>query len=128
MLHFLKLPPRIAITILAAVVLVAVMMSPVRAGPQDMVALMQRITALAKAGQYPEAVALARRLESDAEAASGRQSLLTATTLVVLGQVLQTSGNIAEAESVLRRALAIREKAEGPKHPDVAAVLSTLGQ
>src|SRR6201994_4559397 len=128
MLHFPKLHARIAVAILAAIMLTTLMTSPGRAGPQDMVALMQKITALAKAGQYPEAVALARRLESDAEAASGRQSLLTATTQVVLGQVLQTSGNIAEAETVLRRALMIREKAEGPKHPDVAAVLSTLGQ
>ena len=101
---------------------------PCQAGPQDMLALMQRITALAKEGRYADAVALARKLESEAERATGRQSALTATTLVVLAQTLQAQGNTAEAETALRRALAIREKALGPNHPDVAAVLTSLGQ
>jgi tetratricopeptide (TPR) repeat protein len=52
----------------------------------------------------------------------------SATTLVVLAQALQAQGEMAEAETVLRRALAIREKALGPNHPDVAAVVATLGQ
>ena len=98
------------------------------ASPQDMLALMQRITALAKDGRYGEATTLARKLESDAERTSGPQSPLTAMTLVVLAQVLQTQGETIEAEKHLRRALAIREKSLGPNHPDVAAVLSTLGQ
>jgi CHAT domain-containing protein/Tfp pilus assembly protein PilF len=93
-----------------------------------MLALMQRITALAQDGRYGEAVTLARKLASEAEKSSGRQSLLTATTLVVLAQALQGQGETAEAERVLTRALAIREKALGPNHPDVAAVLGTLGQ
>ncbi|KRR16073.1 hypothetical protein CQ14_23805 [Bradyrhizobium lablabi] len=108
--------------------LVSVVMSPCGAGPQEMLTLMQRITALAKEGRYGEAVSLARKLQSEAERTSGRQSPLTATTLVVLGQVLQTQGETAEAESVLKRALAIREKSLGSNHPDVAAVLLTLGQ
>ena len=58
-----------------------------------------------------DAVTLARKLESDAERTAGPQSPLTAITLVVLGQALQTQGETAEAEKVLRRALAIREKA-----------------
>ncbi|GMO16112.1 CHAT domain-containing tetratricopeptide repeat protein [Bradyrhizobium sp. TM233] len=93
-----------------------------------MLALMQRITALAKEGRYGEAVGFARKLVIEAEKSTGRQSPLTATTLVVLGQALQTKGETAEAESVLRRALVIREKSLGPNHPDVAAVLATLGQ
>ncbi|MBB4422982.1 CHAT domain-containing protein/tetratricopeptide (TPR) repeat protein [Bradyrhizobium sp. CIR48] len=93
-----------------------------------MLALMQRITALAKEGRSGEAVGFARKLVVEAEKSTGRQSPLTATTLVVLGQALQTKGETAEAESVLRRALVIREKSLGPNHPDVAAVLATLGQ
>ncbi|MDE5453977.1 tetratricopeptide repeat protein [Bradyrhizobium sp. CSA112] len=89
---------------------------------------MRRITALAQEGRYGEAIALARKLATEAERTSGRQSVLTATTLVVLAQTLQAQGEMAEAERVLRRALAIREKALGSNHPDVAAVLSTLGQ
>lgn len=120
--------PRFAAQSFCFVLLVSVMVSPVQAGSQDMLALMQRITALAKEGRYGEAVGFARKLVVEAEKSTGRQSPLTATTLVVLGQALQTKGETAEAESVLRRALVIREKSLGPNHPDVAAVLATLGQ
>jgi CHAT domain-containing protein/tetratricopeptide (TPR) repeat protein len=114
---------------LVVIVLFAAMIAaPCQAGPQEMLALMQRITALAQEGRYGEAITLARKLANEAEKSSGRQSLLTATTLVVLAQALQAQGETAEAEKVLTRALAIREKALGPNHPDVAAVLGTLGQ
>jgi CHAT domain-containing protein/Tfp pilus assembly protein PilF len=120
--------PRFAAQFFCFVFLVSAMVSPGQAGPQDMLALMQRITALAKEGRYGEAVGLARKLVVEAEKSTGRQSPVTATALVVLGQTLQTQGETTEAESVLRRALAIREKSLGPNHPDVAAVLGTLGQ
>jgi hypothetical protein len=76
----------------AARLLIVLCLSSVTAlaGPQDLLALMQRITALAKEGRYAEAATLARKLESEAEKASGPQSPLTATTLVVLAQTLQT--------------------------------------
>lgn len=114
--------------LLGFLLLVGMVVSPCRAGPQDMLALMQRITSLAKEGRYGEAVGLARKLVGEAEKSAGRQSPLTATTLVVLGQSLQAQGETTEAEAVLRRALAIREKSLGPNHPDVAAVLGTLVQ
>jgi CHAT domain-containing protein/Tfp pilus assembly protein PilF len=119
---------RCATRFLTAVWLSSITALACHAGPQDLLALMQRITALAKEGRYAEATTLARKLESEAEKASGPQSPLTATTLVVLAQTLQTQGQTAEAERHLRRALAIREKRLTPQHPDVAAVLSTLGQ
>jgi len=114
--------------LIGTAVFACILALPCQASPQDMLALMQRITALAKEGRYADAIALARRLESEAERATGRQSALTATTLVVLAQTLQAHGDMTEAETALRRALAIREKALGPNHPDVAAVLTTLGQ
>ncbi len=75
------------------------LVSPGYAGPQDMLALMQRITALAKDGRYGEAIVLARKLESEAERSTGRQSPVTAMTLVVLAQTLQAQGQTAEAEA-----------------------------
>lgn len=120
--------PRFAAQSFCFVLLVSVMVLPGQAGSQDMLALMQRVTALAKEGRYGEAIGFARKLVIEAEKSTGRQSPLTATTLVVLGQALQTKGETTEAESVLRRALVIREKSLGPNHPDVAAVLATLGQ
>jgi CHAT domain-containing protein/Tfp pilus assembly protein PilF len=114
--------------LVTAFLLAGALASPGIAGPQDMLALMQRITALAKDGRYGEAIPLARKLESEAERSTGRQSPVTAMTLVVLAQALQAQGETAEAETTLKRALAIREKALGPSHPDTAAVLATLGQ
>ena len=114
--------------LIVAALLASVVASPCQANPQEMLTLMRRITALAQEGRYGEAVGLARKLATEAERTSGRQSLLTATTLVVLAQTLQAQGELTEAERVLRRALAIREKALGANHPDVAAVLATLGQ
>jgi CHAT domain-containing protein/Tfp pilus assembly protein PilF len=114
--------------LIGTALLVCVVASPCEASPQDMLALLQRITALAKDGRYGEAITLARKLESEAERTTGRQSPVTATTLVVLAQALHAQGEMAEAETALKRALAIREKALGANHPDVAAVLNTLGQ
>lgn len=99
-----------------------------QAGQQEMLALMQRITALAKEGRYGDAIPLARKLTNEAEKTAGRQSPLTATTYVVLAQALQAQGEITEAEANLRKALVIREKAMGPTHAEVAAVLGPLGQ
>ena len=109
--------------LIVAALLASVVASPCQANPQEMLTLMRRITALAQEGRYGEAVGLARKLATEAERTSGRQSVLTATTLVVLAQALQAQGELTEAERVLRRALAIREKALGANHPDVAAVL-----
>jgi CHAT domain-containing protein len=114
--------------LIVTAILASVVASPCRANPQEMLTLMRRITALAQEGRYAEAVGLARKLATEAERTSGQQSLLTATTLVVLAQALQAQGELTEAERVLRRTLAIREKALGANHPDVAAVLSTLGK
>ena len=44
-----------------------------------------------------------------------------------MGIYLRRRADYAGAESLLRRALAIREKAYGPDHPHVATVLSNLG-
>jgi CHAT domain-containing protein/Tfp pilus assembly protein PilF len=115
-------------TVILSLFLACLAAAPCRAAPQEMLALMQRITALAKEGRYVEAVPLARKLVDEAEKTTGRQSPVTAAALVVLGQALHAQSNMTEAETTLRRALAIREKARGPTHPDVAVVLTALGQ
>ena len=124
----MRVSRRLVARFIVTVFLAGTIALPCLAGEQEMLTLMRRITVLAQEGRYGEAIALARKLTNEAERASGRQSALTATTLVVLAQTLQAQGGLAEAEIVLRRALAIREKALGPNHPDVAAVIATLGQ
>ncbi len=44
-----------------------------------------------------------------------------------LGVTLRTQGRYADAEPLYKRSLAIREKALGPDHPDVASSLNNLG-
>jgi len=46
-----------------------------------------------------------------------------APNLNKLAQLYSTLGNYAEAEPLFERSLAIREKALGPEHPDVAQSL-----
>ncbi|WP_271565380.1 hypothetical protein [Bradyrhizobium sp. CCBAU 11386] len=64
-------------------------MSPSRAGPQDMLALMQRITSLAKETRYGEAVWLARKLVGEAEKSAGdnrRGAILNTERLTGCGE------------------------------------------
>ena len=49
-----------------------------------------------------------------------------ATTLSHLATPVAERGDFAQAEALLERALAIREKVLGPDHPDVAIVLNNL--
>ena len=49
-----------------------------------------------------------------------------ATSLNNLAGLYQAQGKYAEAEPLYQRALAIREKALGPEHPDVANSLNNL--
>jgi hypothetical protein len=44
----------------------------------------------------------------------------TATTIYDLAVLLQAQGELAAAQSLFQRALAIREKVLGPEHPDTA--------
>ena len=45
-----------------------------------------------------------------------------------LARLLQATNRLAEAEPLMRRALAIDEKSFGPDHPDVAIGLNNLAQ
>ena len=51
-----------------------------------------------------------------------------ATSLNNLAMLYQAQGRYADAEPLLKRSLAIREKALGPDHPDVAVSLHNLAE
>ena len=57
---------------------------------------------------------------------AGPEHPAVATLLNNLGQVDKVQGRYAEAEPLIRRSLAIREKVLGPDHPDVARSLNNL--
>jgi tetratricopeptide (TPR) repeat protein len=69
-----------------------------------------------------------RELLAELHAAEGNDSddLALATTLYNLGILRRQQGDFAEAARLYRRALDIRERKEGPNHPDVAATLNNL--
>ncbi len=56
----------------------------------------------------------------------GPQDTRLATSLNNLAVLYRAQGKYAEAESLLKRALAILEKALGPEHPRVATALNNL--
>jgi tetratricopeptide (TPR) repeat protein len=45
-----------------------------------------------------------------------------------LAALYQTQGQYAQAEPLYKRSLAIREKAHGPDHPDVATSLENMAE
>jgi tetratricopeptide (TPR) repeat protein len=60
------------------------------------------------------------------EERKGTQDLALAGTLYRLAILRRQQGDFAEAEQLYRRALEIRERVQGPNHPDVAMVLNNL--
>lgn len=86
---------------------------------------MQAATAAYREGELPKAerslLAALRRAEE-----FGSQDLRLAATLNNLGVLYYAEGKYTKAEPLHRRALAIREQALGPTHPDVAQTLNNL--
>ena len=60
--------------------------------------------------------------------AFGPEHPTVASDLNNLAQLLQDTNRLAEAEPLMRRALAIDEKSFGPDHPNVATRLNNLAQ
>jgi len=56
----------------------------------------------------------------------GDDNLAQADALYRLAILRRQQGNLTEAEDLYRRALAIRERKQGPAHPDVAMILNNL--
>ena len=84
-----------------------------------------RIPQLMSEGKWAEAITL--RLSELVRARKGDDHLDTGTSLVTLAGLYSIQRRLTEAEALLKRALAIREKALGPSHPDTLAILGVLG-
>jgi tetratricopeptide (TPR) repeat protein len=78
------------------------------------------------AAQYGRARQCAERAIAIREKTFGPNALQTAASISALSQVVHAEGNLAEAEALCRRVLAIRRDA-GPNLPRVAESLSNLG-
>ncbi len=122
---------RFALAILVAAVLLAGAMGaagPARAQDDaELGALSNDVQRLSEAGKYQEATAVAERYVEIARK-RGENSAEFATAIGWLAQVLKDTNRLAEAEPLMRRALAIDEKNFGPEHPNVARDLNNLAQ
>jgi tetratricopeptide (TPR) repeat protein len=77
----------------------------------------------AAAGKDTERGLLAELREEERK---GAEDLALAGTLYRLAILRRQQGEFAEAEQLYRRTLEIRERIQGPNHPDVAQVLNNL--
>jgi tetratricopeptide (TPR) repeat protein len=78
------------------------------------------------ANAEPESVERQLLAAVDERERQGTDDLALATALYDLAILRRRQGKLAEAERLYRRSLDIRERLEGPDHPDVAATLNNL--
>src|SRR5262245_5570176 len=88
-------------------------------GDADLKALNERIIALYQVGKYAEALPQAQRYVEETKRRFGVNSPQHATALNHLAALFQATNRLAEAEPLVRRALAIDEESYGPDHPTV---------
>ncbi len=88
-------------------------------------ALNARVATLRQAGKTDEAIAVAKRALSLTERRHGRNGGATAQALTTLAELLIEKKRYADAEPLLKRAVAIREKA-GPDSPELGDALYAL--
>ena len=83
----------------------------------DLAALNQQVQQLYQAGKYAEALPIAERYVSAAKQRHGEGHTEYAKAISWLAVLLRANNRPAEAEPLMRRALAIDEKSLGPEHP-----------
>ena len=83
---------------------------------------------LYQARKYAEAIPIAEQYLKVAAATFGEDNPVYANGLVYLAVLNQALNRTAEAEPLFKRALAIKAKALGPDHQDVAEVLFKLAE
>ena len=89
----------------------------------------EHIKQLLHDGAWPDAEAEARRLLTEAESASGSDSLEAARVLDLLVETLWRGKKARnpEARALAERAVTIKERHLGSNHPDLATSLKNLG-
>lgn len=95
-------------------------------GTEDVSALNSQVVELFKAGKYPEAIKIAKRLLDITDKKFGPDHPNVATALNNLALIYQSQGQYAEAEPLYKRSLTIDERALGADHPSVAIALNNL--
>jgi len=89
--------------------------------------LTNRFIAHYEKGDYQNALFVARRSYNIANKNFGLNDVNTADALLKLGIINQTLGNLGEAEEHFLAALHILEEQLTPNHPDLAVIMTNLG-
>jgi CHAT domain-containing protein len=89
--------------------------------------LFRQYSRLREEGKWVEARPVIARSLEIREKVLGSDDLLVATTISVLANNYDYTGDYASAEPLELRALKIREKVLGPDHPDLALALFNIG-
>ena len=111
------------------VVVGLMLLTPARGLAQEEIAnLSVKVTELYGVGGFAEALPLAERAVRLAKAQLKPTDPLYATALNNLATIYRELGRLDQAESIMKEALALREKYAGPNHPDTALVLNSLGE
>jgi CHAT domain-containing protein/tetratricopeptide (TPR) repeat protein len=92
---------------------------------QEVLSLMQQALKLQSEKRVAEAVPLMERAVALCEKSLG-ESFALALSLELLGGFHRELNDLDRAESYFVRALAVRERVQGPDHPDVAPTLTSL--
>jgi CHAT domain-containing protein/tetratricopeptide (TPR) repeat protein len=96
---------------------------PTEADPLE---LLRRASELFLAGKYSEAIPVSKQLIATFESMGMGDQPIQAQNYAMLGDLYRFSGDYAAAETAHRKALAMRVKAFGNEHADVAASLVNL--
>jgi tetratricopeptide (TPR) repeat protein len=96
------------------------------AEPADIGAIEKKFNELIAARNYNAALIEAQKLQTAAAAQFGDNDARYADALRPLAMIYMTQGRHGDAEAVLNRELAIRERSQGAHHPDVAQTLDDL--
>jgi CHAT domain-containing protein/Tfp pilus assembly protein PilF len=99
---------------------------PARAQDGDPVAMMGRITDLARLGKFDEAIQIGKRLIPIIEKMAGKRHPLYAGQIAGLGDLHTLKGDNPEAKRLHTQALKLREDLLGREHADVASSLASL--
>ena len=111
--------------LLAAACLLAGTAASLAQGAPTLDRLIEQYGALQRAGKYQEAIPVAQQILA-IEERSGAGQLAVAAWVSNLGELYRNQGRHAEAEPLLQRALAMREKTLGRDHFEVAQSLNNL--
>ena len=115
---------RLLTALLGASLFVLIAVAPVLAQrADDLIAIQKRYGEFFDSGNYSAALVEAERLEAGVRGRFGVNHANYGAALDNLARVYEKQGKYADAEDLLKRALAIKEKALGAGHRDMALTL-----